>query len=173
VCLDPADSAIAVLDLSVRCDDENQACHELLEEVGGFLDRARAARVPIIFTASHRARGTPEGEVAAGLRRQDGEPVIYPDAFDKFHSGELREFLAARNVVNLVVVGSATNNAVMYTASSAARVHRYNVIIPIDGVNSGNPYEHEYALHQLSVLPRGSATPVQFTALSMVTFVPV
>lgn len=159
-----------MLDLGTRCDDPEQVCSELMEGVGGMLDRARAFRVPIAFTVSYSARGTPMGEAATALRRRGDEALLFPDAFDKFAGGELQAFLTSHGVRDLVIVGSSTNNAVMYTASAAARVYRYNVIIPVDGVNTRNAYEHEYALHQLSVLPRGSATPVQFTALSMVSF---
>ena len=159
-----------MLDLSVRCNDPEQACAELMQPLGAFLERVRPSGVPIIFTASFSARGTPMGEVATALKHRPEEPLIFPDAFDKFVGGELHDFLSGHNVRNLIVVGSSTNNAVMYTASAAARVHKYNVIIPLDGVNTRNAYEHEYGIHQLTVLPRGSATPVKFTRLSMIEF---
>ena len=141
-----------------------------MEGVGQFLERCRAANVPIIFTTSKSGQGTPEGKVATALKHRSQEPLIFPDAFDKFAGGELERFLADHHVRNLIIVGSSTNNAVMYTASAAARVYHYNVIIPLDGVNTRNPYEHEYAIHQLTVLPRGSATPVQFSTLSAIEF---
>jgi nicotinamidase-related amidase len=159
-----------VLDLSVRCDDPAQACSELMDILGQFLERCRAADVPIIFTASKSGQGTPDGKVATALKHRPQEPLIFPDAFDKFAGGELEHFLADHHARNLIIVGSSTNNAVMYTASAAARVYRYNVIIPLDGVKTRNPYEHEYAIHQLTVLPRGSATPVQFSTLSAIGF---
>ena len=167
--LDRATTAVAVLDLGTRCDDPAAECHQLLDGIGAFLDRARSARVPIVFTVSLSAKGTPLGEVAGALRRQPGEPVLYPDGFDKFTGGELQTWLTQRGVRNLVVAGSATNFAVMYTATAAARNYRYNVVIPLDGVNAGNAYQHEYALHQLSVLP-AAAVKIQFSTLSMIEF---
>ena len=167
--LDTKTSAIAVLDQSATEGVPQPRQAQLWAGLAKFLERARASRVPIIFTLSNSRRGTPAGEVAPVLMRRDEEPVVFPDAFDKFMGGELQGFLSDRNVSDLVIVGSGTNVAVMYTATTAARVHHYNVIIPIDGVNARDLYEHEYALHQLSVLP-GAATPVQFSTLSTVEF---
>lgn len=47
-------------------------------------------------------------------------------------------------------------------------MHDYTVVIPLDGVNTRNPYEHEYSLHQLSVLPRGVSQRFLFTTLPMI-----
>ena len=135
-----------------------------------FLDRARASGVPIVYTISLSAKGTPPGEVAAPLKRQESEPVIHPDAYDKFMGGELHDFLRGWGAKSLVIVGAATNFAVLYTATTAARVHHYNVVFPVDGVIARGKYEQEYALHQLNALPPGSRTPIQFTTLSDIAF---
>lgn len=168
--LDANGAAIVVLDLSARCDDPREVCSKLTEPVGAFLERSRASGVPIIYSVSVHLRGTPAGEVASPLKRRATEPVIYPDSFDKFFGGELQAFLSERGVKNLVVVGSLTNVAVLYTSSSAARVYGYNVVLPLDGVNAHTRYEHEYAIHQLTVLPRDANKRFQFTTLSSLKF---
>jgi len=171
VTMNHAATAVLVLDLNARCQDPKEVCHQLMEPLGEFLERVRAASVPVIFSVSLMFKGTPLGEVAAPLNRREHEPVLYPDAFDKFAGGELRQFLNDHQVENLVIVGSLTNVAVLYTSTSATRVHRYNVIIPLDGVNAKTRYEHEYAIHQLSILPAGASDRIQFTNLSMIDFV--
>lgn len=121
--LSPTSSAIVVLDLTIRCEDPEQPCSELIADVGRFLDRARAARVPIVFSSSHNARGTPEAAIAAGLHhREADEPVIYANGFDKFTGGELQSLLAARNVEDLVIIGSSVHIAVLYTAHASSDV---------------------------------------------------
>jgi nicotinamidase-related amidase len=170
ITLDPATSAIAVLDLSVRCNDPKQICHELMERLGVFLERARGASVPIIFTASLQDKGTPNGEIATALKRRESEPVLYPDAFDKFYGGEFKQALDANNVKNLVIVGSSTHVAVMYTATAAARVFQYEVVIPVDGVNTQNAIEHTYALHQLTAIPARAASHIRFSELAKIDF---
>jgi nicotinamidase-related amidase len=167
--LDPATTAIAVLDLSVRCDDASDVCSELMKSLGAFLERARTAGVPIIFTSGYALKGTPEAEVATALKRRPSEPLIHPDAFDKFQSGELQTFLESHNVKNLVVVGSSTHVCVLYTATTAARVYGYNVVIPIDGVNTRDTINHDVALHQLQVIPRASSL-ITFSTEDTITF---
>ena len=75
-----------------------------------------------------------------------------------------------RAAKTLVVTGSSTNAAVLYTASTATRMYRYSVVIPMDGVNANTRYEHEYAIHQFTVLPSEANKLFQFTNLSMLTF---
>src|SRR6516164_7345191 len=170
VTLDSKNTAILVLELNARCDDPKQVCSKITAPLGDFLDKARAAGVPIIYTVSAAAKGKPIGELAAPLKRKESEPVIYPDAFDKFVGGELQSFLKEKGAKTLIVTGSSTNAAVLYTATTAARMHRYNIVIPMDGVNASTRYEHEYSLHQFTVLPSEANKLFQFTHLSMITF---
>lgn len=171
VSLDVAKTAVVVLDLNARCHDPEDVCSKLMEPLGGFLERVRAASVPVVFTVSLQFKGTPMGEVAAPLKRRETEPVLHPDAFDKFAGGDLQAILSEAGTENLIVTGSLTNVAVLYTATAAARVHRYNVIIPLDGVNAKSTYEHEYAIHQLTVIPAGAADRMRFTRLDMIQFI--
>jgi len=170
VMLDSKSTAVLVLDLNARCDDPKQVCSKITAPLGDFLDKARAASVPIIYTVSTAAEGKPIGELSAPLRRKETEVIIYPDGFDKFYSGELQPLLKDRGVKTLIITGSSTNSAVLYTATTAARMHRYAVVIPIDGVNAATRYEHEYAIHQFTVLPSEANKLFQFTKLSMIRF---
>lgn len=169
--LDHRTTAIAVLDLSVRCEDPKEVCSKLMQPLGEFLERARQASVPIFYTISAMALGTPAGDVAAPLKRRESEPILYPDAFDKFMGGELKAELNKYNCRSLVIVGSATNFAVLYTATTAARIHKYDVVIPLDGVNAKRNYEQEYAIHQMTILPASAHKQFRFTKLGMVEFV--
>src|SRR5215470_7789812 len=124
--LDSKTTAILVLDMNARCDDPKQVCSKIAVPLGDFLDKGRAAGVPIIYTVSASAKGKPLGELAVPLKKKEGEVVIYPDAFDKFVGGELQAWLKDKGAKTLVITGSSTNAAVLYTATSAARMHRYN-----------------------------------------------
>lgn len=170
IAVDAGTTAVAVLDLSARCHDPSDVCSKLLEGVGRFLGRTRELGLPIIFTVSASVKGTPLGEVAQPLGRRKAEPVIYPDAFDKFAGGELHAFLSRRGVKNLVIVGSVANVCVLYTSTTATRVHKYNVAIPLDGINARTNYELEYSLHQLTVLPAGANQLIKFTAFDIIQF---
>ena len=170
VSLESKTTAILVLDLSVRCHDPKQVCSKLMPGLGEFLEKARASSVAIIYTVSE-AKGTPQAEVAAPLKRRDTEPVIYPNGFDKFFGGELQDLLKPKGIKSVVIVGASTHVGVLYTATSAGRMYNYNVIIPLDGVvSSGGNYAQEYALHQFTVLPGGVNKLFQFTNLPMIEF---
>ena len=167
--LDNKSTAVLVLDLNARCDDPKQVCSKITAPLGDFLDKARAAAAPIIYTVSASAKGKPIGELAAP-RRKESESVIYPDAFDKFFGGALQAFLKDKGANTLIITGSATNNAVLYTATTAARMYRYSIVIPMDAVNASSRYEQEYAIHQFTVLPSEANKLFQFTNLSMISF---
>ena len=168
--LDSKTAAVLVLDLSARCQEAKQVCSKLMAPVGDFLEKTRAAGVPILFTVSAAAKGTPLGEVAAPLKRKGSEPVIYPDAFDKFVGGELQAWLKEKGAKTLIITGSSSTTAVLYTATTAARMHRYSIVIPMDGINANTRYEQEYSIHQFTVLPSEANKLFQFTQLSMITF---
>jgi nicotinamidase-related amidase len=168
--LDHKTTAVLVLDLSTRCHDPKEVCFQLMEPLGGFLERARQCSVPVLYTVSASGKGTPLSEVAEPLKRRATEPVLYPDAFDKFMGGELRDALDRVGCRSLVIAGSATNFAVLYTATTAARVYRYDVIIPLDGVNAKRQYEHEYAIHQMTILPASANKQFRFTNLDGISF---
>jgi nicotinamidase-related amidase len=170
VTLDSNTTTIVVLDLNARCNDPKQVCSKIAAPVGDFLEKARAAGVSIIYTVSASAKGKPIGALATPLNRKDGEPIIYPDGFDKFSGGELQDFLKKKGAKTLVVTGSSTNAAVLYTATTAARMYRYNIVIPMDGVNASSAYEQEYSLHQFTVLPSRANKLFQFSRLAMITF---
>jgi nicotinamidase-related amidase len=168
--LDSKTTAIVVLDLSSRCENPNEVCGRLMEPLAKFLERARKTSVPILYTISAAGKGTPMGEVAAPLKRRQSEPVLYPDGFDKFIGGELKAELDKSNCRALVIVGSATNFAVLYTATTAARIYRYDVVIPLDGVNARRQYEHEYAIHQMTILPAAAHKQFRFSKSGMIEF---
>lgn len=170
ITLDAKTAAVLVLDLNARCHDPKQICSKLVSPLGEFLEKARAAGVPIIYSVSASAKGKPLGEVATPLKRRESEPVIYPDGFDKFLGGELEAWLKEKGAKTLIVTGASTNSAVLYTATTAARMHRYNVVVPMDGMVAANKYEQEYTFHQFTVLPSDANKQFQFTNLGMITF---
>jgi nicotinamidase-related amidase len=161
-------TAIAVLDLGRRCTEPAEVCTRLIPGVGVFLETARAAGVPIAFTNTARLRSSPDGELAPGLHRRPGEPILFPDHYDKFHGGELEAFLGRSGATTLVLCGSSTNVCVLYTATTAMRRLGLQVVIPLDGVNARTSYLHGYALHQLANL--GVSSLIRFTTLRQVTW---
>ncbi len=169
VTVDPKTTAVLVLDTSARCDNPSEVCSKLVPVLKPFLDKARARQVFIVHTVSSSAKGTPLGAVSKVLDAKPDEPVLFPDGFDKFVDGELQKLLTSKGIKTLIVTGSSTNVAVLYTATGAARNLAYQVVIPEDGANASNQYEHDYALHQMSVLPN-MAPRFTFSTLNQISF---
>ena len=163
-------SAVLVLDGSVRWGNPELPCHRLVPGMRHFLDRAREAGSPIIYTVSYQRKGTPEGEVYSGLARRASEPVIYPDGFDKFTGGELQAYLSFYDADTVIITGYRANICVLHTATTAARELKYRVIIPIDGMAALSRYEQDYTLFHFTVLPKQAAVRFAFTTLEMISF---
>ncbi len=171
VALNAKKTALLVLDITeLFCADHKETCSRLVPGITKLLDKARSASVFIAYTVSAALKGKPMGQVYSGFDRRLSEPVIYPDAFDKFASNELHSLLELHNIDTLIITGHRSNIAVLHTATKAARELHYRVIIPIDGIAALTDYEKEYTLFHFTVLPGGAAQRFTFTTLDMITF---
>jgi nicotinamidase-related amidase len=170
VTVDPKTTALLVLDLNCRCEDPKERCNQLIEPVATFLDRARQANMFILYTAADRYRGTPEARMPAAFKQRPEEPTIFPSAFDKFYSGEMQPMLQQRGVKTVICCGASSNQAVMYTATAAVRPFGYICVIPVDGLIARSDYEHEFTLHQFTILPGGAAEKFRITEFDKIKF---
>jgi len=170
VTVDAKTTGLLVLDLNARCEDPKEPCHKLVEPVAKFLPRAREAKIFIVYTVADRYQGTPLGKMPKAFAQKDSEPVIFPAAFDKFYGGELQPLLQTQGLKTLIVTGASSNQAVLYTATAAVRPFGYDVIIPTDGLIARGDYEHEYTLHQFTILPAGAAEKFKITQFNRITF---
>ena len=170
VTVDPKTTALLVLDLNARCENPEERCHKLLEPVAKFLPRAREARMFVVYTASDRYKGTAEERMPRVFKQQSDEPVLFPPAFDKFYSGELQPMLQKRGIKTVIVCGASSNQAVLYTATAAVRPFGYDVVIPVDGLIARGDYEHEFTLHQFTILPGGAAEKFKITEFDKIKF---
>jgi len=164
-------TALIVLDLTEECANPNHPSHKLVPGMSKFLDRARAAGLPIVFVIMLSRKGKPEGQVYSGFNRRPSEAVLFPDGFDKFTGGELQSLLKLyENIDTLIITGCRSNICVLPTATKAARELNYNVVIPIDGLAALTDFEEQYTLFQFTVLPARAAKHFTFTTLDMISF---
>jgi nicotinamidase-related amidase len=163
VTVDPKTTALLVLDLNCRCEDPKEPCYQLINPVAKFLERARQANMFILYTAADRYKGTPEARMPAAFKQRPDEPTIFPPAFDKFYSGEMQPMLQQRGIKTVICCGASSNQAVMYTATAAVRPFGYTCVIPVDGLIARGDYEHEFTLHQFTILPGGAAEKFKIT----------
>lgn len=166
--LEAASTAIIVLDLHIKACDPGHVGYSLVHSVPPFLERARAASVPVIFIVPAWDKGLPEDRIAEPMRWRPNEPVLYPHAYDKFVGGEMQALLQGWGTKTLIFLGGSANFSMLYTATTAARMHGYSVAIPVDGIYAHSDYEMDYALYQFTVIPR-MHDKFRFTTLNGIT----
>lgn len=162
--LDPATTALLVLDLGARCDDIAQPCNRLVPVINEFLPRVRESHVLTIYNVGQ------DGSVWSGFEPLGPAEIVTQNAGpDKFFGGELDSLLRAAGIKTLVITGASANGAVLYTATSAVRNYGYDIVIPLDGTVAAGDYEYEYSMHQYFVVP-GMRDQTRFSTLDLIGF---
>jgi nicotinamidase-related amidase len=138
-----------------------------LPKVQGLLKEARAKGVHVIYSI---AGGTSVGDIWPEVAPLPGEPVVQSVA-DKFFRTDLEKILNEKGVKTVVMVGTAAQGAVLYTASQAAW-RGLKVIVPVDGMSSEDPYVEQYVVQQFvgrvaTLILRGAVT---VTKLSLIRY---
>ncbi len=141
VALDPKTTAVLVLDVSDTSTKQVPACLESVPAVKRLIEAARAAGALVIFSLGRAA----EQKVYSELGPRDDDPVVRTSA-DKFFNTDLDKRLEGRTAA--VIVGTAANGAVLYTAFGAC-ARGLLVVVPEDGISSRDPLATYVARYQL------------------------
>jgi nicotinamidase-related amidase len=141
VAVDPSTTAFLVLDLNSAVCPPRPACIASLPAVARLLGKARAADAFVGFSTTGTA------DVLSDVAPQSGEPVVSARA-DKFYNTDLDQTLKQHGIQRLVLVGSAANGAVLYTAFGANE-RGYTVVVATDGISSGPDFDTYLTEYQL------------------------
>jgi nicotinamidase-related amidase len=147
VTVDPATTAYLVLDLTAMVCTPNPRCVATLPAATRLLAQARAADALVVFSKTVNAgdRVLPQEAPRAG------EQIVAARA-NKFFGTELDHILRSHKIKTVVMVGSKTNGAILYTAF-AANAFGFNVVVAVDGTSSDSDYIQHYSLFQLLNAP--------------------
>lgn len=121
-----------------RKQEINQALDETIVRIRSLLDRARQARIPVIFVQhdggpGHRLEpGTPGWPIRAEVTPRPEEPVIHKRACDAFFETRLQEELAARNIRQLLIAGCMTQYCIDTSVRRAVSLG-FDVLLASDG----------------------------------------
>ncbi len=74
--------------------------------------------------------------------------TIVPTNADKFNNPDFDATFKAKKVTTLLLVGTRSNGADLYTAFEA-NVHGYTVVVAIDGISGSVPFENTLTEWQL------------------------
>jgi nicotinamidase-related amidase len=135
VSVDATHAALLVLDVSVDlCTAAKRPyCVQSMDAMTSLLSAARAHKMLVVY-----AFGPPtlpaSTQTPKPLAPLGDEPVVRAGP-DKFYNSDLEKILASHDVHQIVLVGTAAQGAILYTASGAA-LRGLDVVLPVDGYSS-------------------------------------
>ena len=149
--VDPKVTALLMLDFNKQtCNAERRPrCVASIPKVQKLLTEARAKGVSVIYSLS---AGAVVADIAKELTPLGGEPVVSSGP-DKFFGTDLEKILKEKGIKTVIVAGTASHGAVLYTASGAA-LREMKVIVPVDGMSAENLYAEQYVVWHLMNAPR-------------------
>ena len=123
-------AALLILDITNTVCDPRPSCVASLTKIANLLKKARDAKVPVIYSTT-TAAGT---QIKTEVAQVAGDPIVAARA-DKFFGTQLEQLLKDRGVENAVVVGSASNGAVLYTVFGL-NLRGFTAVVAQDGISA-------------------------------------
>ena len=143
VTLDAKTTALVVLDIINPTCTTRPQCAASIPALQALIKKARDASVPVIYTNTAATNAiVPEVAPVAG------EVTVVPTNADKFNNPDFDAALKAKKAATLVLVGTRSNGAVLYTAFEA-NAHGYTVVVAVDGISGSIPFENTLTQWQL------------------------
>ena len=166
VTVDPKTTALLMLDFVKQgCNEQRRPrCLATLPKAKALLAEVRAKNMLVVYSfTSTSTMGDTLSEVAPTGK----EPAVQSGA-DKFYKTNLEQILKDKDIKTVIVVGTASHGAVMYTASEAA-LRGMKVIVPVDGMSAENAYIEQYVAYNFTSAPTISNN-VTLTSVDMIKF---
>jgi len=138
------------------------ACAASLPAVASGLAAARAANVLVVYSQF------PGGIIVDPVAPNPDDPVVAAGA-DKFYNTNLDDILKQAGITTVVITGTGSNGAVLYTAFAAFE-RGYTVVVAEDGISAGAGFITQYSEWQLLNEPGGSNpqnTPLKAMAVTL------
>ena len=143
VTLDARTTALVVLDIINPTCSTRPQCAASIPALQALITKARDASVPVIYT--NTAATNP---IVPEVAPVAGDVTVVPTNADKFNNPDFDAALKARKATTVVLVGTRSNGAVLYTAFEA-NVHGYTVVVAVDGISGSIPFENTLTQWQL------------------------
>ena len=156
-------AALLVLDITNTICDTRASCVASVPKIANLVKKARDAKVTVIYSTTTTA-GT---QVRAEIAPQSGDATVAGRA-DKFFGTTLDKILQDKAVENAVVVGSASNGAVLYTVFGL-NLRGYTVVVAQDGISAEPEFPITLARWQLLNQPGFANADNKPLAKGMVT----
>ena len=170
VTLDGKTTALLILDLQKpSCTVQRRPrCVDTVAKIKKLHDAARAAGAMVFYTFVGETPN-PSATPDPGLASREGEWVAQRGP-DKFLGSDLEKRLKDRGIKTVIVTGTSAQGVVIGTGSGSAQ-RGYQVIVPVDGMSSEDPYMEQYAAwHMYKGGPAIVTDKVTLTRTDMIKF---
>jgi nicotinamidase-related amidase len=164
VTVDPKTTALLMLDFMNQNCGKRPRCVETIPAMKKLLDEARAAKAPVVYSI---IANTTAADVITDVAPTADEPFVRSGP-DKFINTDLEKILKDKGIQTVIVTGTASNGAVLFTAAGAA-LRSMNVIVPVDGMSAVDPYADLTTAYTFTNAPLISAKSI-LTKIDMIKF---
>jgi len=164
VTVDPKTTALLMLDFMNQNCGKRPRCVATIPAMKKLLGEARVAKATVVYSII--VNSTP-ADVIKDVAPQADEPHVLSGP-DKFRNTDLEKILKDKGIKTVIAVGTASNGAVLYTASGAA-FRGMNVIIPVDGMSAVDPVAEYSTVIEFQTAPQVSAKTT-LTKSNMIKF---
>jgi nicotinamidase-related amidase len=178
VTLDPKKTAVIVLEIIKQtCNQQRRPrCVAMIPKVQKLLAEARAKGVYVIYTLfpSLNPATFPDPKISDYLPEvaPKGDEPIVTSFVDKFILRDkdtgLQKMLKDKGITNLIPVGIAAHNGILFTSVDAA-LRGFNVVVPVDEMagEGSSGYDEQATAH---ILATSIAYKVTLTSTDMIKF---
>ncbi|HEY5065988.1 MAG TPA: isochorismatase family protein [Xanthobacteraceae bacterium] len=164
VTVDPKTTALLMLDFMNQNCGKRPACVASIPAMKKLLMEARAAKVAVVYSIIAK---TTTADVIKDVAPAADEPHVQAGP-DKFLNTDLAKILKDKGIQTVIVTGTASNGAVLFTASGAA-MRGLKVIVPVDGMSAADPYADLSTAYTFATAPLVSAKST-LTKIDMIKF---
>jgi len=164
VTVDPKTTALLMLDFMNQNCGKRPACVASIPAMKKLLGEARAAKASVVYSI---IANTTTADVIKDVAPQQGEPYVQAGP-DKFLRTDLEKILKDKGIETVIVTGTASNGAVLFTGAGAA-MRGLKVIVPVDGMSAAEPYADLTTAYTFATAPLVSAKST-LTRIDMIKF---
>jgi len=138
----------------------------IIQPIEKLFKKARDSGTRIIFTqdthfsddpiefpiwGEHVIKGSWGWQIIDELKPLENEIIIEKLRYDAFFGTPLEHILTIYNIKHLIIVGTVANICVLHTVSSA-KLHNFDVIVPIDTISALTDFDYALSLRQMDFL---------------------
>ena len=164
VTVDPKTTALLMLDFMNQNCGKRPACVASIPAVKKLLAAAREAKASVVYSI---IANTTTADVIKDVAPMADEPHVQAGP-DKFLNTDLAKILKDKGIQTVIVAGTASNGAVLFTGAGAA-MRGLKVIVPVDGMSAADRFADLTTGYTFAAAPLVS-TKSTLTKIDMIKF---